>query len=143
MWWLIKIVILFLLFSFNAVYKFLPEKLIKNHPYIKKIAIFIAIVLVAQFIVTEIRAYINYSYALIAEDGTVIGRKNFSYEVKTIDPPAYIIVGLSNPKNLTLQPYKAVSSSVTDIKEGTKIEFVFTGWGNPAVYSKFKIELRK
>jgi O-antigen ligase len=102
MWWLIWIVILFLLYLFNAIYKFLPEKLIKNHPRIKIIAIFIAIVLVVHFIVTEILAYINYSYALIAEDGSVVERRNFGYEVKTIDPPAYIIMGLSNPKNLTL-----------------------------------------
>ena len=86
---------------------------------------------------------LEYSYALIAEDGTVLERKNFPYEVRKIEPPAYIIVGLSNPKNLTLQPYEAVSSNVTEIKEGTKIKFVGAGWGNPVVYSKFKIELRK
>ena len=77
MWWLISIGILFLLYLFNAVYNFLPEKLIKEHPYIRKIAIVIAMVLVVRFIVTEIRAYTNYSYALIAEDGTVMERKNF------------------------------------------------------------------
>jgi hypothetical protein len=120
----------------------LPEEKIKKYRYV---AILIALILVGHFFYSEILKYINYSYALISENGEVIEEKNFNYEIifKDDDSPEYIIVGLSNPKNLTLQPFEAVSSEFTETNEGVKIRFIATGWGNPVVTSKFKIELFK
>lgn len=139
---LIIIIILGLLYLFNAIYSFLPKE--QSEKY-KAVAIVVALILVGHFVYSEVLKYVNYSYALISENGQIIEKKNFNYEIifKDTPSPEYTIVNLFNPKNLTIQPYKAVSSEVSELTEGVKIKFISTGWGNPQVTSKFKIELYK
>lgn len=144
MLWLVGIIILGILYLFNVIYPLLATKYTRNKKW-KCAAITVALILAVHFFYSEILKYINYSYALISESGEIIKSKNFNYKVvlKNNHSPEYIIMDLHNPKNLTLQPYKAVSSEFTEINEGFKIEFIATGYGNPIVTSKFKIELYK
>jgi hypothetical protein len=143
--WLLYVIIFGLLYLFNAVFSFLPSEITKKRT-IKLIGIIVALVLVGQFLYTEIINYNNYSYAQISEDGEIIESRNFDYEVKKINVgnlPQYIIVGKHNLDNLTINTNKAVSPELSIMRDGVLIKFVGVGYGNPIVASDFKIEIIK
>lgn len=143
--WLLYIVLFGLLYLFNAVFSFLPSEITKKRT-IKLLGITVALILVGQFLYTEITNYKNYSYAQISADGQIIESRNFNYGVKRIyvgNLPQYIIVGKNNLDNLTIYSNKAVSPELSIMQDGVLIKFVGVGYGNPVVTSDFKIEITK
>jgi hypothetical protein len=143
--WMLYIILFGLLYLFNAVFSFLPSAITKKRT-IKLFGITVALVLVGQFLYTEITDYKNYSYAHISADGQIIESRNFNYSVKKIysgNLPQYIIVGKHNLDNLTINTNKAVSPELSVMQDGVLIKFVDVGYGNPIVTSDFKIEIIK
>lgn len=138
--WLIGIIVPGVLYLLNAVYRFLPDG--QSGIYIVA-AIAAAIIIVGHYFNSNVLKSGNYSYALILENGQIKEKKNFRYEISfQYDPyPEYTIVNLSNPRNMTIQPYKAVTPELSEMSEGVKIRFISAGEGNPLVTARFKVEL--
>lgn len=144
--WLFRIIILGLLYFFNAVYSFLPKWLVEKFPIVKFIGIVIAIMLVIVFIYGETVNYRNYSYAKISKEGNILESKNFNYEVKKAvheGNPAYIICDKYDIDNLTVTPYEAATVDIGVAIDGIRIIFVGSGVGDPVIATSFKIEIRK
>jgi hypothetical protein len=144
--WIVKIVLKVSLGLYSAVYAALPEKIKSKFAYLKITAIIAALLLVFIMTTEEITKYLNYSYAIISKEGTIIKSKNFKYKVeKEIyeDNPAYFIIGKYDLDNLTITTFEAATPEIAAAIKGIRIIFVGNGFGNPIIETKFKIEIKK
>lgn len=79
--WLFSIIIVGLLYLFNAIYNFLPKDFIQKYPPLKYAGVIVALILVGIFIIGEIGKYQRSSYAEVSKEGGIIRSKNFSWKI--------------------------------------------------------------
>jgi hypothetical protein len=123
----------------------LPAR-IQEKMWFKAILGIIYFILIGYFAYTALSSYFSYSYAKVSQDGRVIEKKNFDYQIKRSDidgKAAYFILGKKDTHGLDVTTSNAASYKLVEENGCVKIQFVATGFGNPTIPSDFEITIRK
>ena len=142
--WLIFIVFISL---YNLAYGFLPENW-RNIIWIRFGWVIVATLSALVSISQTVKENLNYSYASVSQEGSILKSKNFPWKInKTkLDGGTVYIIEEYHGDSLTVNVKgnnKAASAEIYNAIDGVGIRFIGVGFGNPIVEDSFVVEIKK
>ena len=141
------IIFLSIISIYNTVYGFLPKTL-QDRRSIKFIGIAVASILVLYGIYQMTTSYLSHSYAIVSESGKLEKSRNFPWSVTKESDKGEIVYIINECRiDVSLIDVTPIDKAASIEKymaiHGAAIKFVGSGFGNPVIAVRFKVEIRK
>lgn len=145
--WMVRLIFIGALYCFNTAYRFFPEEWFHRYPYLRVLAIAVAIILLLLFIVEKVKDFQRISYAKVSASGNISEKKNFKYFVQKTTAEdgsvLYIIEEFYSEALLDIKTTKNLKYALSTLASGTGIQMFAKSSEGIKVESDFTIEMKR